>query len=80
LVILITAIGTGGLFCWISYIVRYNQYFCLPSDVIFGFGGLGMVNGNLIGGKLTDRFSPEMTIIAILLLLSVDLVLVYCFV
>ena len=83
LVILITAIGTGGLFCWISYIAPLltNISKFSPSDVsyILVLAGLGMVIGNLIGGKLTDRFSPEMTIIAILLLLSVDLVLVYLF-
>ncbi|MBC5837941.1 MFS transporter [Flavobacterium muglaense] len=83
LVILITAIGTGGLFCWISYIAPLltNISKFSPSDVsyILVLAGLGMVIGNLIGGKLTDRFSPEITIIAILLLLSVDLVLVYLF-
>ena len=83
LVILITAIGTGGLFCWISYIAPLltNISKFSPSDVsyILVLAGLGMVIGNLIGGKLTDRFSPEITIISILLLLSVDLVLVYLF-
>lgn len=83
LVILITAIGTGGLFCWISYIAPLltNVSKFAPSDVsyILILAGLGMVIGNLIGGKLTDRFSPEITIVSILLLLSVDLVLVYFF-
>lgn len=83
LVILITAVGTGGLFCWISYIAPLltNVSKFAPSDVsyILILAGLGMVIGNLIGGKLTDRFSPEITIVSILLLLSVDLVLVYFF-
>jgi DHA1 family arabinose polymer transporter-like MFS transporter len=69
LVILITAIGTGGLFCWISYIAplltNISQF--TPSDVsyILVLAGLGMVIGNLVGGKLTDRFSPEITIIGV---------------
>ncbi|MGO4820332.1 MULTISPECIES: MFS transporter [unclassified Flavobacterium] len=83
LVILITAIGTGGLFCWISYIAplltEVSQFQAADVSYILVLAGLGMVIGNLIGGKLTDRFSPEITIIAILLLLSVDLMLVYFF-
>jgi len=83
LVILITAIGTGGLFCWISYIAplltEVSQFQASDVSYILVLAGLGMVIGNLIGGKLTDRFSPEITIIAILLLLSVDLMLVYFF-
>jgi DHA1 family arabinose polymer transporter-like MFS transporter len=83
LVILITAIGTGGLFCWISYIAplltEVSKFQASDVSYIMVLAGLGMVIGNLIGGKLTDRFSPEITIIAILLLLSVDLMLVYFF-
>ena len=83
LVILITAIGTGGLFCWISYIAplltNVSKFTASDVSYILVLAGLGMVIGNLIGGKLTDRFSPEITIISILLLLSVDLVLVYLF-
>ena len=83
LVILITAIGTGGLFCWISYIAplltNVSKFSAENVSYILVLAGLGMVIGNLIGGKLTDRFSPEISIIAILLSLSVDLVLVYLF-
>ncbi|WP_367755533.1 MFS transporter [Flavobacterium sp. WC2430] len=83
LVILITAIGTGGLFCWISYIAplltEVSQFSASNVSYILVLAGLGMVIGNLIGGKLTDRFSPEITIISILLFLSVDLILVYLF-
>ena len=83
LVILITAIGTGGLFCWISYIAplltEVSQFSASDVSYILVLAGLGMVIGNLIGGKLTDQFSPEITIISILLFLSVDLILVYLF-
>lgn len=83
LVILITSIGTGGLFCWISYIAplltEVSQFSASNVSYILVLAGLGMVIGNLIGGKLTDRFSPEITIISILLFLSVDLILVYLF-
>ena len=83
LVIFITAIGTGGLFCWISYIAplltNVSKFSAENVSYILVLAGLGMVIGNLIGGKLTDRFSPEISIIAILLSLAVDLVLVYLF-
>ena len=62
LIILITAIGTGGLFCWVSYIAP------LMTDVsrfppayvpyIMMLVGLGMFVGNVVGGKLADRVSP----------------------
>ena len=41
--------------------------------------GLGMVIGNLLGGKLADRFSPPKTILLLLLLIAGDLLLVYFF-
>ena len=83
LIVGITAIGLGGLFCWISYIAP------LLTEVS-GFGpeyipyililaGLGMVVGNLVGGKLADKFSPEKTILLLLLLIAGDLLLVYFF-
>lgn len=83
LVILITAIGAGGLFCWISYIAP------LLTDIsgfsggdvpyIMMLAGLGMVFGNFIGGKLADRFSAEKTIIVLLSAMSIDLLLVFLF-
>lgn len=81
LVILITAIGAGGLFCWISYIAP------LLTDIsgfeggdvpyIMMLAGLGMVLGNFIGGKLADRYSAEKTIIILLTVMAIDLLLVF---
>jgi DHA1 family arabinose polymer transporter-like MFS transporter len=83
LVILITAIGAGGLFCWISYIAP------LLTDIsgfdggdvpyIMMLAGLGMVLGNFIGGKLADRYSAEKTIIVLLSVMALDLLLVFFF-
>ncbi len=83
LVILITAIGAGGLFCWISYIAP------LLTDIsgfdggdvpyVMMLAGLGMVLGNFIGGKLADRYSAEKTIIVLLSVMAVDLLLVFFF-
>ncbi|PBJ13726.1 Inner membrane transport protein YdhP [Flavobacterium sp. ACN6] len=83
LIIGITAIGFGGLFAWISYIAPLltNVSKFSPEDVsyILILAGLGMVVGNFAGGKLADKFSPAPTTLALLLVMSIDLVLVYFF-
>jgi DHA1 family arabinose polymer transporter-like MFS transporter len=83
LIIGITAIGFGGLFAWISYIapLLINVSKFSPEDVssILILAGLGMVVGNFVGGKLADKFSPAPTTLALLLVMSLDLILVYFF-
>lgn len=62
LLIAIISIGTGGLFAWISFIaplvteisgVHPNRV-----SIIMVLVGLGMVIGNLLGGKLADTINP----------------------
>lgn len=81
LIIGITAIGFGGLFAWISYIapLLVNVSKFSPEDVsyILILAGFGMVVGNFLGGKLADKFSPAPTTLALLFVLSIDLILVY---
>jgi DHA1 family arabinose polymer transporter-like MFS transporter len=83
LIIGITAIGFGGLFAWISYIapLMINVSKFSPEDVsyILILAGFGMVVGNFLGGKLADKFSPAPTTLALLFVLSIDLILVYFF-
>lgn len=83
LIIGITAIGFGGLFAWISYIapLLINVSKFSPEDVsyILILAGFGMVVGNFLGGKLADKFSPAPTTLALLFVMSVDLILVYFF-
>jgi DHA1 family arabinose polymer transporter-like MFS transporter len=77
LIILITAIGTGGLFCWVSYIAP------LMTDVsrfppayvpyIMMLVGLGMFVGNVVGGKLADRVSPLTACFVLLLAMATTL-------
>jgi DHA1 family arabinose polymer transporter-like MFS transporter len=77
LIILITAIGTGGLFCWVSYIAplmtdvsRFS-----PDHVpyIMMLVGLGMFVGNVVGGKLADRVSPLTACFVLLLAMAATL-------
>ncbi|MGL6030010.1 MAG: MFS transporter [Legionella sp.] len=71
LIIGISAIGTGGLFAWISYIAPLMTEVALfPSymvTIIMMIAGLGMAVGNLIGGYLVDRFSPLNVTITVLI-------------
>ncbi|HVV06586.1 MAG TPA: MFS transporter, partial [Puia sp.] len=62
LIILITAIGTGGLFAWISYIAPLmtdvSHFSANTVSYIMILAGLGLVIGNFAGGKLPDRMEP----------------------
>lgn len=80
LVLAITAIGTGGLFAWYSYIAP------LATEVA-GIGkqhvmwvmmtaGFGMFLGNILGGKLADRMSPAKAAGLLMGLMTVSLVVV----
>lgn len=70
----ITAIGTGGLFAWISYIaplmINVAGFSANSITIIMIIIGVGMATGNFIGGRLADRYSPIITV-AILLITMV---------
>lgn len=81
LIIAIIAIGTGGLFCWISYIAPMLIYVSKFShnsiSYIMAFAGLGMCVGNLLGGKLADRYKPAIATLIILIIMAMCLILVH---
>lgn len=81
LIIFITAIGTGGLFCWISYIAplltEISGFDAENVPYILMLAGVGMVVGNLTGARLADRFSPAKSVLAILVAMAVTLLGVY---
>jgi DHA1 family arabinose polymer transporter-like MFS transporter len=58
----ISAIGTGGMFAWISYIAplmtEVAGFNASTITLIMVIAGLGMAFGNFIGGRMADRFSP----------------------
>lgn len=63
LMVAVIAIGTGGLFAWISYISKLvTTVSGLSADrvsLIMILIGAGMFVGNIVGGKLADTFSPS---------------------
>ncbi|MNJ85350.1 Inner membrane transport protein YdhP [compost metagenome] len=79
-IILITAIGFGGLFCWISYIAPLltdiSGFASESVSTILILAGLGMVVGNFLGAKLADKYSPAKIILVLLLVMALDLSLV----
>ena len=81
LILMITAIGTGGLFAWISYIAplmtEVSGFSASTVPYILILAGLGMVFGNFAGGKLADRVEPVKACLILLLCMSATLVTIY---
>lgn len=77
LVLMITGIGFGGLFTWFSYI---TPLMTMVSGIqenrmayVMILAGAGMVVGNLAGGYVSDRLSPEKTCILLMTLMMAAL-------
>lgn len=64
LLILAVIMGNGGIFCWYSYIspLLVNLSGILPKYVSFIMilAGAGMYIGNILGGKLSDKYAPSL--------------------
>lgn len=57
-----TIFGNGGIFCWYSYVnpllTRVGGFPEAGITALMICAGFGMVVGNLVGGRLSDRFQP----------------------
>ena len=57
-----TALGNGGVFCWYSYInpmlTHVSGFSAESITPLMILAGFGMVMGNLISGRLSDRHTP----------------------
>jgi DHA1 family arabinose polymer transporter-like MFS transporter len=80
LIILMASIGSGGLFAWISYIAPLMTQVAGFSNnaltIIMIVAGIGMATGNILGGRLADKFSPLKTIGFLLITMMASLVIV----
>jgi DHA1 family arabinose polymer transporter-like MFS transporter len=83
LVLLITAIGFGGLFTWFSYITPLMTIIAgikaSQMAYVMILAGAGMVVGNLAGGFLSDKLGPEKTCSLLLFLMMISLTGVFFF-
>ena len=83
LIILITAIGFGGLFAWFSYIsplmTHVSGFSTQSVSYIMLIAGAGMVAGNLIGGIMADKMRPERAAAILFIGLVVALIAVFLF-
>lgn len=81
LMVAIIAIGTGGLFAWISYISKLvTNVSGLPESnvsIIMILIGGGMVVGNFIGGKLADTISPSKATISCFSAMAICLLVLF---
>ncbi len=81
IIILMISIGTGGLFTWYSYIAplltEVSAFSADSITYILILAGLGMFVGNLIGGKLADRFSPAKACAVLLVSMALTLTIVH---
>lgn len=57
-----TMLGNGGVFCWYSYInpllTRVSGFPTESVTLLMVLAGFGMVVGNLMGGRLSDIYTP----------------------
>ena len=57
-----TALGNGGVFCWYSYInpllTDVSGFSSESITSLMVLAGFGMVAGNLISGRFSDRYTP----------------------
>lgn len=83
LILLITAVGFGGLFAWFSYVAPLSIHVSRfsPSFVpyIMLLAGFGMVVGNILGGIMADKIRPDKVAILLFLLQVVTLLAVFFF-
>ena len=57
-----TALGNGGVFCWYSYIspllTEVSGFPPASMTALMVLAGFGMVVGNLVSGRMSDKYTP----------------------
>ena len=81
LILFATMLGNGGVFCFYSYVTPIlTRDSGIPHEymsVMMILAGFGMVVGNLMSGKLSDRYTPGRVATVMLLFAAVSLVSVF---
>ena len=81
LILSATLLGNGGAFCFYSYVNPMLVHIAgFKPGVISGLmllAGLGMVIGNLLGGRLSDKYSPGRVAAAMQGVICVSLIALY---
>ena len=76
-----TALGNGGVFCWYSYITPQLTQVSGFSEgsitALMMLAGFGMVAGNLVSGRMSDRYTPGRVGMVVQGMLCVVLLLVF---
>ena len=76
-----TALGNGGVFCWYSYInplLTHVSGFSEESiTALMVLAGFGMMAGNLISGRMSDRYTPGRVGMVVQGLICITLLLIF---
>ena len=82
-ILIIVAVGFGGLFAWFSYIapllINVSGFDIADISYLMIVAGAGMVVGNIVGGYLADKKNPVIASIILLSLMVFSLILVFFF-
>ena len=83
LILAATMLGNGGIFCWYSYVapLMTTEGGFPPETVslLMVAAGFGMVAGNLMSGRLSDRYTPGRVAAATQAIVVVALMLIFLF-
>lgn len=76
-----TALGNGGVFCWYSYInpllTEVSGFSPDSITALMMLAGFGMVIGNLVSGRLSDRYTPGKVGVVVQAMIAIVLLLIF---
>ena len=78
-----TALGNGGVFCWYSYVnpmlTEVAGFRTESMTALMVLAGFGMVVGNLVSGRMSDRYTPGKVGTVVQAMICVVLLLIFFF-
>lgn len=76
-----TMLGNGGVFCWYSYInpllTHVSGFHPQSITLLMVLAGFGMVVGNLVSGRLSDKYKPGRVAATVQACICVTLLLIF---